>query len=106
MCKKWLDSEPCTNFKCHNNLFWEDLKLNREKIQMTDKAFEIGNCCCLIVHPWSPEEISEAWGLTTEAVRRSEGEALKKLQMKIRINSGRKNDIAYDRFPSSLRLQI
>jgi len=38
MCRRWSDSEPCTNFKWFNNLYWKDLKLNREKIRMTDKA--------------------------------------------------------------------
>jgi len=89
MCRRWLDSEPCTNFKCPNNLFWEDLTLNREKIRMTDKALEIRNCCCLIIHRWTPEEISEAWGLTKEGIRRSEEEAFKKLQRKVRINGKR-----------------
>ena len=76
----------CTNFKCPHNLFWEGLSLDRDKIQMTDKALEIGNCCCKIIHPWTPEEISDAWGLTGEAIRRSEEEAFRKLQKKIRIN--------------------
>jgi hypothetical protein len=89
MCRRWLDSELCTNFKCPNNLFWEDLKLNREKIRMTDKALEIRNCCCSIIHPWTPEEISDAWGLTKEAIRRSEEEAFKKLQRKVQINGKR-----------------
>jgi DNA-directed RNA polymerase sigma subunit (sigma70/sigma32) len=56
---------------------------------MTDKALEIRNCCCLIIHRWTPEEISEAWGLTKEGIRRSEEEALKKLQRKVRINGKR-----------------
>ena len=89
MCRRWSDSEPCTNFKCPNSLFWEDLKLNREKIWMTDKALEIRNCCCLIMNPWTSEEISNAWGLTREEIRRSEEEALKKLQRKVRINGKR-----------------
>jgi hypothetical protein len=79
----------CTNFKCPNNLFWEDLKLNREKIRMTDKALEIRNCCCLIMNPWTPEEISEAWGLTKEEIGRSEEEAFRKLQKRIGINRKR-----------------
>jgi len=56
---------------------------------MTDKALEIRNCCCRIMHPWTPEEISDAWGLTKEAIRRSEEEALRKLQKKIRISRKR-----------------
>jgi hypothetical protein len=43
MCIELLFDLPCTNFKCYYNLFWEDLKLNREKIRMTDKALEIRN---------------------------------------------------------------
>ena len=79
----------CTNFKCPHNLFWEELNLDREKIQMTNKVLEIRNCCCLIAHPWTPQEISDAWGLTTEGIRRSEEEAFKKLQRKVRINGKR-----------------
>jgi len=85
MCKA-LDSDLyCTNFECPHNLFWEALNLDRDKIQMTDRALEIRNCCCLIIHPWTPEEISEAWGLKKEAVRRSEEEASMKVQKKIRF---------------------
>jgi hypothetical protein len=79
----------CTNFKCPHNLFWEELNLDREKIQMTDKALEIRNCCCLITRPWTPEEISEAWGLKREGVSRSEEVAFRKLQKKIWINRKR-----------------
>jgi DNA-directed RNA polymerase sigma subunit (sigma70/sigma32) len=56
---------------------------------MTDKALEIRNCCCKIIHPWTPEEISDAWGLTKEEIRRSEEEAFKKLQRRVRINGKR-----------------
>jgi DNA-directed RNA polymerase sigma subunit (sigma70/sigma32) len=56
---------------------------------MTDKALEIRNCCCKITHPWTPEEISDAWGLTEEAIRDSEEEAFRKLQKKIRMNRKR-----------------
>ena len=76
----------CTNFRCPHNLFWEELRLDREKMQMTDKALEIRNCCCKIIDPWTPEEISNAWGLTKEEIGRSEGEAFRKLHRKIRIN--------------------
>lgn len=79
----------CTNFKCPHNLFWEELNLDREKIQMTDKALEIRNCCCLIIHAWTPEEISEALGLTKEEIMRSEEEAFRKLQRKVWINGKR-----------------
>ena len=87
MCKALSLDLSCTNFKCPHNLFWEELSLDRDKIQMTDKALEIRNCCCLITYPWTPEEISEAWGLTREGIRRSEEEAFKKLRKKIRIHS-------------------
>lgn len=100
MCIELLFDLPCTNFKCSNNLFWEDLKLNREKIRMTDKSLEIRNCCCLIMNPWTLEEISNAWGLTREEIRRSEEEALKKLQRKVRINSEENNDIDHKKCPS------
>jgi hypothetical protein len=89
MCTELLFDLPCTNFKCCNNLFWEDLNLNREKIRMTGKALEIRNCCCLIMSPWTSEEISNAWGLAKEEIRRSEEEAFKKLQRKVRINGKR-----------------
>jgi hypothetical protein len=56
---------------------------------MMDKALEIRNCCCLITNPWTPGAISDAWGLTREAIRRSEEEAFKKLQKKIWINRKR-----------------
>jgi DNA-directed RNA polymerase sigma subunit (sigma70/sigma32) len=56
---------------------------------MTDKALEIRNCCCLIINPWTSGEISNAWGLAREEIRRSEEEAFKKLQKKVRINGKR-----------------
>jgi DNA-directed RNA polymerase sigma subunit (sigma70/sigma32) len=56
---------------------------------MTDKALEIRNCCRLIIHPWTPEEISDAWGLTEKAIRHSEEDAFRKLQKKIRIHRKR-----------------
>ena len=89
MCTELLFDLPCMNFKCSNNLFWEDLKLNGEKIRMTDKAREIRNCCCLIMNPWTSEEISNAWGVAKEEIKRSEEEAFKKLQRKVRINGKR-----------------
>ena len=87
MCKALSSDLYCTNFKCVHNLFWEGLSLDRDKIQMTDKALEIRNCCCKITHPWTPDEISDAWGLKEEAIRRSEEEGFTKLQKKIRIHS-------------------
>ncbi len=76
----------CTNFNCPHNLFWEKLSLDRDKIQMTDKALEIRNCCCKIIHPWTPEEIADAWGLAGETIRYSEEEAIRNLRKKIRKN--------------------
>jgi hypothetical protein len=89
MCTALSFDLYCTNFKCPHNLFWEELKLDKEKIQITDKALEIRNCCCFIIHPWTPEEISDTWGLTRERIKRSEEEAFRKLQKKIRINGKR-----------------
>jgi len=86
MCTVLSSDLYCMNFKCSHNLFWEELNLDREKIQMTDKALEIRNCCRLIMHPWTPEEIREAWGLTREGIMRSEEKAFKKVQKKVRIN--------------------
>ena len=80
----------CTNFKCPHNLFWEELSLDRNKIQMTDKAIEIRNCCCKIVHPWTQEEIGDAWGLTKKAISRSEEVALRKIGKKIQTNRTRR----------------
>ncbi len=93
MCRRWTDPEPCMNDRCPNNLFWEDLELDGEKIRMTDKALEIRNCCCLIVTPWTSEEISNKWGLTREQIDRSEEEAFKKLQRKVHIGR-RKSQLA------------
>jgi hypothetical protein len=100
MCTALSFDLYCTTFKCPHNLFWEELNLDREKIQMTDKTLEIRNCCCRIIHPWTPEEISDAWGLTKEEIRRSEEEALKKLQRKVRINLEENNDIDHRKCPS------
>jgi len=102
MCIELLFNLPCTNFKCSNNLFWEDLKLDREKIRITDKALEIRNCCCLIKRPWTSEEISSAWGLTEEEIRQSEERAYKKLQRKARINLKGNNDIDHKKSPLTL----
>jgi len=100
MCTALSSDLYCTDFKCPHNLFWEELSLDRDRIQMTDRALEIRNCCCLIVHPWAPEEISDAWGLTKEEIRRSEQEALKKLQRKVQINLGENNEIDHKKCPS------
>lgn len=80
MCRRWTDLEPCMNYGCPHNLFWEGLRLNLNKIHMTDKALTIGNCCCLIDEPWTPEEIGDIWGLTTKRVRQCEEIAWDKMQ--------------------------
>jgi hypothetical protein len=89
MCKALSLDLYCKNFNCPHNLFWEELSLDRHKIQITDKALEIRNCCCKIIYPWTPEEISDAWGIARETIRRSEEEAYRKLQKKIRIDRKR-----------------
>jgi DNA-directed RNA polymerase sigma subunit (sigma70/sigma32) len=86
MCKALSSDLYCTNFKCPHNLFWEELNLDRDKIQITDRALEIRNCCCLIIHPWTLEEICDTWGLTKEVIKCSEKEAYRKLEKKIRIH--------------------
>ena len=75
MCIELLFDLPCTNFKCYYNLFWEDLKLNREKIWMTDKALEIRNCCYLIMNPWTSEEIVGSWGPQLAEILKGEATA-------------------------------
>ena len=81
MCIELHFELACENFKCPHNLFWEDLKLSREKIRMTNKALEIRNCCCLIKRPWTPEEIAEAWGMTKERIKQSEAAAWRKVKV-------------------------
>lgn len=106
MCTALSFDLYCTNFKCPHNLFWEELNLDREKIQMTDKALEIRNCCCLITNPWTLEEISEALGLTREEIRRSEEEAFRKLQRNVRIHLEEKNDITHKKCPSYRNFKV
>jgi hypothetical protein len=80
MCRKWLDSEPCLDYKCPHNLFWEGLKLDLKKINITIKALEIRNCCCLMREPWAPEEIGDIWGLTRKRIRHCEIIAWRKIR--------------------------
>jgi DNA-directed RNA polymerase sigma subunit (sigma70/sigma32) len=68
------------NTRCSHNLFWEELRLDLDKIHITDKALAIGNCCCLIDEPWTPEEIGHIWGLTQKRIRQCEGTAWRKVQ--------------------------
>ena len=79
MCREQLAPGPCWNFKCPHNLFWEKLMLDEDKIHITKKALEIGNCCCLIRNPWTEEEIEGAWGLEEVEIRRSERLAWEKI---------------------------
>jgi len=80
MCRRWVHSRPCVNYKCPHNLFWEGLKLNLNKIHITSKALEIKNCCCLISESWAPEEIGDIWGLTRKRIKQCEAMAWRKLK--------------------------
>jgi hypothetical protein len=82
MSRRWLAPKPCMNYQCPHNLFWKGLNLNPENFKITNRALEIGNCCCLINEPWSTEEIREVWGLTIENVIRCEGMAWEKIGKK------------------------
>ena len=53
--------------------------LNANKIHITKRAIEIGNCCCLIRKPWTVEEIEAVWGLPKSEIRRCKGMAWKKI---------------------------
>ncbi len=86
MCRRWSDSEPCMNCSCPHNLFWVGLRLSLDKIHLTEKALEIGNCCCLINEPWTAGEIANAWGVKEQKVKQVEASAWKKVQ---RLNSCR-----------------
>jgi hypothetical protein len=97
MCRKWIGSESCVNYKCPHNLFWEGLKLNAAKVRMTEKAREIGSCCCLIHERWTSGMIADAWGLPEQRVKQSEALAWNKVQgenscsqlMKIMVSNGK-----------------
>jgi len=80
MGRRWYDSEPCMNYRCSHNLFWEGLRLNLDKIQITEKALEIRNCCCLINEPWTPGDIGDIWGLTRKGIRQCETMAWRKVK--------------------------
>jgi hypothetical protein len=79
MCRKRSDSALCWNHKCPHNLFWEELKLSGDRIHVTRKALEIGNCCCLIDTPWTVKEIEAVWGLPKTEIRQHEATAWKKI---------------------------
>jgi len=82
MCIKRFNPTPCWNFKCPHNLFWEELELKRDRIRVTKKALEIGNCCCLINEPWTVEEIEAVWGIPMGELRQFEATAWKKIYMR------------------------
>jgi DNA-directed RNA polymerase sigma subunit (sigma70/sigma32) len=80
MCRRRYDPEPCMNYRCAHNLFWEGLKLNLDKIRITDKSLEIGNCSCFINESWTSEEIADIWGLTSKRIKQLEAMAWRKVQ--------------------------
>jgi hypothetical protein len=80
MCRRWIGSESCVNYKCPHNLFWKGLKLDPAKVRITEKAREIGSCCCLILDQWTAGEIADAWGWTEQRVKQFEGLAWRKVQ--------------------------
>ena len=82
MCRRRLAPKPCMDYQCPHNLFWKELRLNPEKFKITNRALEIGNCCCLIKEPWTAEEIGEVWGLTMEKIMWCEGMAWGKINKK------------------------
>jgi len=90
MCRRWTDLEPCMDYGCPHNLFWEGLRLNLAKIHMTDKALAIGNCCCLIDEPWTSDEIGDIWGMTKKRIRQSEEIAWRKVQKEGPYNQSKK----------------
>ena len=82
MCRRWFAPKPCMSYQCPHNLFWKGLNLHPENFKITNKALEIGNCCCLINEPWTAEEIREVWGLTMEKIMRCEEMAWEKIDKK------------------------
>ncbi len=77
---------PCQNRKCHYHIHADNLSLNLEKCNETDKSRSIGNCTKLINSPWTLEEIAKVWGITRERVRQIEEEALNKLTLSIKTD--------------------
>jgi len=82
MCSQLLETKPCLNYTCPHNVFWEGLKLDRQRFHTTEKALRIKNCCCLIHEPWTSEEIAKLWGLKTRTIKRSEELARRKFRNK------------------------
>ena len=94
MCRELIGLKICFNHKCSHNLFWEGLKLKTDKIHLSKKALEIGNCCRLIHGRWSSEEIAEVWGLTKKKVKQSEASAWRKLH-RASLNRQLKQAVSY-----------
>jgi hypothetical protein len=82
MSRRQFVPNPCMDYTCPHNLFWKGLRLNPEKVKITNRSLEIGNCCCLINEPWTAEEIREVWGLTMKRIMRYEGKAWEKIHKK------------------------
>lgn len=81
MCRKRLSFDPCCDYKCPHNLFWEGLNLKREGVHITERSREIENCCCLLRKPWTAREIGNAWGLPIEKIVGYEATAWKKIRL-------------------------
>jgi len=82
MCRRQFALKPCMNYQCSHNLFWKELGLNPKNFKTTNRALEIGNCCCLINKPWSAEDIGAAWGLSIGSIMQSERIAWEKIYKK------------------------
>jgi len=87
MCNQIHGSTPCLNTQCSHNLFWDGLKLNVDKIRMTEKAFRIRNCCRFIKEPWTSEEIAEVWGLPKRRIEHSEESGKRKIHQSCSLRS-------------------
>jgi len=56
------------------------LRLNLDRIPITDKALEIGKDCCLFHEPWALEEIGTVWRLAEERINQCDSMGRKKLK--------------------------
>jgi hypothetical protein len=79
MCRERIAPGPCWNLKCPPDLFCEKLNLHADKIHITKKPLEIGNCCCSIRKPWTEDEIEAVWDLRKAKIRLCEAMAWKKI---------------------------
>ncbi|MCL6577972.1 MAG: hypothetical protein K6T73_01110 [Candidatus Bathyarchaeota archaeon] len=68
-------TKPCLNYDCRHNIFWTGLRLP-SKSKETKSSREILNCCCLINHEFTLEEIGDMWGLTRDRIRQLELKAV------------------------------